>query len=759
MTIPVRLAQSSYESGPMCLAMLLASHGVFVGQETLRVACGVGRDGTDLGDLRSAAEQVGAQASILTEPIDSIPLPAVIRWGPGLLRIVESRHGSTWHLIDPFEGRLTCSDAQMHAAYSGSALILEGSPTSSIESQIGRFRHWREVSRNLTSILHGSVGGVVFVVLAGLALIAPGLLTPALVRQFVDTYLSTGDSTNAVVLVGALIGALIVQAALIALQLFGLGRLVMATAVRQTALFVWHVLRMPAWFYEQRDPTTVGYRVGLNEEWSNVLSGRLTAALLAQMTSIFYLIVMIIFSPILAAIAALGLALSFILTWRVARLRSEVRQRQSRERAVLATQLGVSLRMLETLKATGSEDIAFARVYGALGRSISLGNTSLWAYLAMVPVLATTLTTAAVLGMGAVLVMAGTLTLGTLTAFTLLLAGFLAPLAVIIPSLDSALNLRGAWEQLDDVLAQRPDPLLWDPAIDGPAPDDLSSGPFRSMQLATTGVDEPTPAEEEAADDLSAIIQGASRRRRRGLAIDPWAATLRLEDVSFGYTPGRPPQLHGISLDVPAGRMVAIVGKSGSGKSTLGRLIAGLYPPASGAIYLDGRSLRDFGPEERSRELAFVDQDLVAYQATIRENLTMFDPTISDRDVIAAARDAQIHDDIVARPGGYDALLAEDGRNLSGGQRQRLVIARALVRQPRLIVLDEATSALDARTESTVIDRLRGRGCTIVLVAHRLSTVRDAENIIVMDGGCVAETGTHRSLSEDGAIYRELMSS
>jgi ABC-type bacteriocin/lantibiotic exporter with double-glycine peptidase domain len=759
MTIPVRLAQSSYESGPMCLAMLLAGRGVFVGQETLRVACGVGRDGTDLHDLQSAAEQVGAQALILTEPIDTVPLPAVIRWSPGLLRIVESRHGSTWHLIDPFEGRLTCSDAEIHTAYSGSALILENVPTSGIEGQLGRIRRWREVLGKVTSILNGSYGGVAFVVLAGLALIAPGLLTPALIRQFVDTYLSAGDSTNAAVLVGGLIGALVVQVALIALQISGLGRLVGATDVRQTALFVWHVLRMPAWFYEQRDATTVGYRVRLNEEWANVLSGRLTAALLAQMTSIFYLIVMIIFSPILAAIAALGLAMGFILTWRVARLRSEVRQRQARERAVLATQLGVSLRMLETLKATGSEDIAFARVYGALGRSISLGNTSLWAYLAMVPILATTLTTAVVLGMGAALVMAGTLTLGTLTAFTLLLAGFLAPLAVIIPSLDSALNLRGAWEQLDDVLAQPPDPSLWDPAIDGPAPDELSPGPFRSMQQASTRIEEPSPSEEESVDDLSAIIQGASRRKRRGLAIDPWAATLRLEDVSFNYTPGRPPQLRDINLDVPAGRMVAIVGKSGSGKSTLGRLIAGLYRPTSGAIYLDGRSLRDFGPEERSRELAFVDQDLVAYQATVRENLTMFDPTISDRDVITAARDAHIHDDIVARPGGYDALLSEDGRNLSGGQRQRLVIARALVRQPRLIVLDEATSALDARTESDVIDRLRGRGCTIVLVAHRLSTVRDAEHIIVIDNGGVVETGTHTSLSRDGTIYRELMSS
>jgi len=757
MSIPVRLAQSAYESGPVCLSMLLADRGIFVGQETLRVACGVGRDDTNLNDLQSAAEQVGVQTSIVNSSIDTVPLPAIIRWAPGLMRIVEARQGDEWHLVDPFEGRVLCTDTSVRDAYSGAALVIQDADTSSMASRIGRLRRWREVSGKVTSVLSGSFGGVVFVILAGLALIAPGLLTPALIRQFVDTYLSTGDSTNATLLVGALIGALSLQLALLSLQVMGLGRLVGATAVRQTALFVWHVLRMPAWFYAQRDATTLGYRVGLNEQWSDVMSGRLPAALLAQMTSIFYLIVMIIFSPVLAGIATIGLISSFLLTWRVAKLRSEVRQRQARERAVLATQLGVSLRMLETLKATGSEDIAFARVYGALGRSISLGNTSLWAYLAMVPVLTTTLTTALVLGIGAALVMGGSLTLGTLTAFTLLLAGFLAPLAVIIPALDSAFDLRGAWEQLDDVLAQRPDPLLWDPAVDGPAPADLSSGPFKPIQQRPVVEDE-VVEEQEAVDDLSAIIQGASRRRRRGLAIDPWAAALHLEKVCFGYTPGRPSQIRDVDLDLPAGRMVAIVGKSGSGKSTLGRLIAGLYQPTSGVLYFDGRALMDIKPEERSREMAFVDQDLVAYQATIRENLTMFDPTISDRDVIAAARDAYIHDDIVARPGGYDAWLEEDGRNLSGGQRQRLVIAQALVRQPRLIVLDEATSALDARTESMVIDRLRGRGCTIVLVAHRLSTVRDAEQIVVMAHGEIVETGTHASLSQSGGLYRELMS-
>lgn len=762
MSVPVRLAQGATESGPDCLGMLLAGRGMYVGQETLRVACGVGRDGTDLNDLCTGATAVGAEARVVTAPLDDLPLPAIIRWGPGLSRVLEKRSDDHWSLIDPFQGRLELDDAEVRSVYDGHGLILDGPQQSGAHAAALRFRRWRAVLADVAARMRGSYGGVVFVVLAGVALIAPGLVTPALVRMFVDSYLSEGDAADSAVLVAGLVVALIFQVALTALQVLGLRRLLTATVTRETARFVWHVLRMPAWFYAQRDATTLNYRVGLNEQWADVLAGRLTAALLAQMTSAFYLIVMVVFSPVLAVIAALGLLLSIVLVWRIARLRSEVRQRQAREQSVLATQLGISLRMLETLKATGSEDIAFARVYGSLGRVLTLGHTALWAYLGMVPVLASTLTSAAVLGVGAALVMSGSLTLGTLTAFTLLLAGFLAPIAVIVPALDSALNLRGAWEQLDDVLTQPPDELLWDAEIDGDRPTALAPEPVADADRTRSAPSDLQPAaqaDDDASveDDLAAIVQGASRRRRRGLSIDPWAAAVRLDDVSYAYAPGRPPQIRDVQIDLAPGRMLAIVGASGGGKSTLGRIIAGLYHPTGGRISLDGRDYRDLSHTELVREVAFVDQDVIAYQATVRENLTMFDPTVPDRDVIAAAHDAHIHDDILARPGGYESMLAEDGSNVSGGQRQRLVIARALVRQPRLIVLDEATSALDARTEAAVVERLRARGCTIVLIAHRLSTVRDADEILVMSDGRIAEQGTHATLVTANGLYAELM--
>ena len=199
------------------------------------------------------------------------------------------------------------------------------------------------------------------------------------------------------------------------------------------------------------------------------------------------------------------------------------------------------------------------------------------------------------------------------------------------------------------------------------------------------------------------------------------------------------------------------MGRSGSGKSSIGRLIAGLYEPWTGDIQIDDKPFVEYSRAVLAREIGFVDQDTVIYQASVRDNLTMFDPDISDRDVITAAKAAQLHDDIIARPGGYDAVLKENGRDLSGGQRQRLGIARALVRQPRLLILDEATSALDARTETAVISQLQSMGCTTLVVAHRLSTVRDADEIIVLESGGIHERGNHSQLAAQNGLYRELM--
>lgn len=759
MSVPVRLALGANESGIACLAMLLAARGTPVGQEELVRAVGVTRDGLSFSELADTVALYGGRAEVRyggVEVLEAMPLPAMVRWGPSHARVLESRVRGGYAGIDPLLGRVHISDDQLRSEWGGEALALD-TPASGK----ARPRTWGEVSRRL----RGSGSGIAYVVLAGIALIVPGLLAPALIREFVDEYLIGGDRQGAFGIIVGLIAALIVGLALGYLQARGLQRLLTVTVIRNASRFVWHLLRMPAWFFAQRDATTLSYRVRLNEQLADVLAGRFTTALLAELTSLFYLVVMIIYSPLLALIALCGPVLVLVLVWRVTVLRSEVRQRQAREASVTATELGVTLRMIETLKATGSEDVAFRRTFASVGRRLTLGYTRLWGYLAMVPVLANSLATAAVLCVGAYLVMEGTITQGTLAAFTILLGGFLAPFVVLVPAVDSVLNLRGAWEQLNDVLHQRVDPSLADPYADGTPPEAITAvAEGEAEPRIPARPAEPIATAVQSAEDPLALLAATSRsgvsgRRRRGLAIDPWAASLTMTDVTFGYSPRQPALLESFTLQADPGRVIALVGPSGSGKSTIGRLVGGLYQPWSGEILLDGRPLESYPREARAREVTFVNQDVVLYAASIRDNITMFDPLIRDRDTVSAARDACVHDDITARPGGYDSILQEDGRDLSGGQRQRLVIARALVRRPRLVVLDEATSSLDARTEAQVVEHLRDRGCTVLVVAHRLSTVRDADEIIVLADGHVAQRGTHSALSGQPGVYLDLMSS
>lgn len=772
MKTPVYLAQAPTEMGITCLRMAIASAGTHVGQEELRHVCGPSRQGVDLAELSSVAEYFGFTA----EPVDArslaldqsqldVPLPVIALWSGGHAVVISGRSGQSWEVIDPISGRKELTSHELAKGLSGPAIAITPGPNTSRNSRPPG------ILRTLVGRHTGSRIGIAFVVLTGLALIVPGIITPGLLRLFVDGYLSTGNRDGAAVIIAGLIIALILSISLTALQLVGLRRLTTITVTTASARFMWHLLRMPAWFVSQRDPTTLAYRVSLTESIALVMSGPFASAVLAQLTSLFFLIIMFVLSPPLALVALLGYAILLLLIFRIGPRRLEVRQRQAREAAVTMTELGTSLRVLETLKATGSEYIAFNRIYSSLGRRLTLGYTHLWGWLGMLPVFAILLIQTLVLATGAWLSIQGALTLGTFAAFSVLLAAFVAPIVVLVPSLDAFLNLRGALEQVDDVLEQGVDHRMRDPYLDH-LPISIAPTTNASVALPSpTAVAEPSPAiadslidsqkpsDDIANNDLDALLAVAKsgRRKKAGLAIDPWAARLTISQLTFGYTPSEPPLFTDVSITINPGRIVAIVGRSGSGKSSIGRLIAGLYAPWSGEILIDDKPFNDHSRAVLAREIGFVDQDTVIYQATVRENLTMFDPDISDRDVITAAKAAQLHDDIIARPGGYDAVLQENGRDLSGGQRQRLGIARALVRQPRLLVLDEATSALDARTESAIISQLQSMGCTTLVVAHRLSTVRDADEIVVLEAGGIHERGTHLELAKQHGLYRELM--
>jgi ABC-type bacteriocin/lantibiotic exporter with double-glycine peptidase domain len=370
-----------------------------------------------------------------------------------------------------------------------------------------------------------------------------------------------------------------------------------------------------------------------------------------------------------------------------------------------------SLNQIEPIKASGNEDGIIARGIAAQNRLLEaqqrIGVRSLT--LTLLPGLLAGVGTVLVAALGAWRVLQGSISPGTFLAILTLAAIVIAPLAQVVVALDQAQTLRATLDQVDDVIESDEDPEF-------------------------TGVPD---------GELPAVLQG----------------NLRLIDVSFGYSRRSDPVISGINLEIEPGRRVALVGPSGCGKSTVSRLVTGLYAPWEGEVLIDGRTRAQHARDVLTDQVSLVDQDVTIFAGTIRENVTLWDTSIPDRDVLAAIEDAQLGADVARRPGGLDAVLDEGGANLSGGQRQRLEIARALVRNPAVLVMDEATSALDPLTEQRIDEAVRRRGISCLVIAHRLSTIRDSDEIVVLSKGRIVERGTHDALMALGGAYSALVGS
>jgi ABC-type bacteriocin/lantibiotic exporter with double-glycine peptidase domain len=432
-------------------------------------------------------------------------------------------------------------------------------------------------------------------------------------------------------------------------------------------------------------------------------------------TVLFYVIVMLQYDVLLTLIGVLLAALNIVVLRIVSRERIDTNQRLLLERGKVTGVAMGGLQSIESIKASGSESDFFVRWAGLEAKLLEaqqeLGTRT--QFVSAVPPMLTNLTIAAVLGVGAVRVMTGDLTIGMLVAFQSLMASFMTPIGQMV-SLGSTLQeTRGDLNRVEDVLRYEPDPQV-------PA------------KIATFG---------EVPPDMPAELSGY----------------LELRNLTFGYSRLDAPLIEGFSLTLEPGSRVALVGASGSGKSTIAKLVSGLYPPWEGEILFDGQPRANVPHDLLTSSLAMVDQDISLFEGTVKENLTLWDPTITQSSLVRAARDACIHDDVAARQGGYESKVEEDGGNFSGGQRQRLEIARALVDDPTIVIFDEATSALDPTTESEIDDNLRRRGCTCLIIAHRLSTIRDSDEIIVLDRGKVVQRGTHEQMRDVDGPYSHLI--
>jgi NHLM bacteriocin system ABC transporter peptidase/ATP-binding protein len=705
---PTVLQMEALECGAASLAIVLGTYGRIVPLEELRVACGVSRDGCKASNILKAARRYGLAArGYKKEPrsLRSLPLPMIVFWNFNHFLVVEGFGRGRVYLNDPACGRRWVSDEEFDESFTGVVLILE--PGAGFVKSGEKPR----LVPALKERLSGSGRGLAYVVLAGLALVIPGAVVPAFTRVFVDYVLVRDLSDWAWLLLGGMALAAAMRAALTWLQQSYLLRLEAKLAVGTSGRFLWHTLRLPIVFFTQRYGGEIGSRLAINDQVAQLLSRELATTFLNAVLVVFYAVLMYRYNSLLMLIGIAIAILNIVALRLVSRHREDGNRRLLQEWGKLVGTAMGGLQIIETLKATGAESDFFARWAGhqakVLNAEQQLEIPSL--LLSAVPSLLSALNTAIILLVGGLQVMDGRMTMGTLVAFQSLMSSFIDPVNRLVDFGATLQQVEGDIHRLDDVLRHPLDPQV-EPAV-----------------------------------------------RDRAPALVKLSGYLELRNVTFGYDLLAPPLVEDFSLRLAPGSRVALVGPSGSGKSTLIRLVAGLYEPWSGQILLDGMPRSDWPRGVLVNSLAMVDQEVFLFEGTIRENLTLWDSTAPELAVIRAAKDADIHEVVSDRCGGYDFRVLEGGANFSGGQRQRLEVARALVGDPTILLLDEATSALDPITEKIIDDNLRRRGCTCLIVAHRLSTIRDCDEIIVLDRGQVVQRGTHERMREVDGLYARLI--
>lgn len=747
--VPTVLQMEAVECGAAALAKVLEYHGKIVPLEEVRGACGVSRDGSKASNMLKAARRYGLVAKgYKRDPtaLKTIQGPAILHWNFNHFLVLEGFRNGQVYLNDPAVGPRVVSEEELDEAFTGVVLTFEPGP----DFEPGGRK--RTLTASLKPRLRGSEAALGYVVLAGLVLVIPGLVAAVFSKVFIDAVLVGGNADWLRPLLLFMGTTAAVTAGLTWLQRSALLRLETKLAASTSGQFFWHVLRLPFSFFTQRFGGEIGSRVAINDKVSRLLSGELATTVLSVVTALFYAVLMIQYDWVLTLAGVAVSAFNLAALKLVSRRRKEANQRMLAERGkVLGAAMG-GLQTIETLKASGAENDFFARWAGYHAKA-SNAQQELGLYsqvLSIVPPLLMALNTATILGLGALRVMDGEMTMGMLVAFQALTASFVAPVNQLVSLGGTLQEVEGDLGRLDDVLRADPERPA-DPAglrVTQPVPNSV-----QTSRSEASGSGDGIGASLTSGDGAPVPLPVPALQVRPKLD-----GRLALKGVTFGYSPLEDPLIEGLDLDLEPGQRVALVGGSGSGKSTVAKLVCGLYTPWSGDILLDDvpRDAVPIGALVNS--FAFVDQDIFLFEGTVRDNVTLWDDGVEDAAVVQAAKDAQIHDAIAERPGGYHGPVEEDGRNLSGGQRQRVEIARALVCDPSILVLDEATSALDPATEAAIDDAIRRRGCTCLIVAHRLSTIRDCDEIVVLDRGKVVQRGTHDEMVDTPGPYADLIS-
>lgn len=703
LTTPLVMQMHMTECGAACLGSVLAHFGRWVPLNELRGRCGVSRDGSTAAGLARAARHYGLECtgkSVNANHLVNMPLPQILFWEWNHFLILEGFDGKRVHLNDPAMGRRKLTVEEFARGFSGIALHLRPAPS------FQRGGTPPSMFRRLPPWLRGSGGPISYLLACGLMLAMFALAAPVALGLFVDRVLGgAGQGGGAA---GVLITAAVFAYALCWLKQRCITRLSARMSVEAGDRCLSKLLRLPVVYFSNRLASDLTERILSVHRIANGLQTHLIEPAIQFAMSAVFLAAMLIYDVTLA-MAVLGIAVLNAFAVRMLEgMRTESNHVLRREQSMLIAHGVLMLQQAENLRITASDDGIFSRWGGyqarelaARNRFIEFGHVS-----AALPGFFIVLASVLVLALGARQVMIGDMTLGTLAAFYVLAGMFLAPIGRLVEFADG----------------------------------------WQALAIEMERIEEITETEEDTRYGRRGAGSGAIATLNGRLQL---SGHLELRGVTFGYDPTRAPLIRDINLVVKPGQRIALVGASGSGKSTLASLIAGINDPWSGEILFDGFPREEIPDEVMVSSLSVVDQRPIMFSATVRENITLWNPAVPDEILMQSTRDADIHDSILDRPLGYATPVDEDGSNFSGGECQRLEIARALVSNPTVLILDEATSALDAETERAVEDALRRRGVSCIVVAHRLSTIRDCDEIIFLDKGSVVQRGTHDELMND----------
>ncbi len=709
--VPVVMQMEALECGAACLAMVMAFYEKWIPLEQVRRDCGVSRDGSNARNVLIAARRYGFEADGYRMEVDALRenavYPCIIHWNFNHFVVLNGFKGDKAVINDPARGTVRVSMEEFDHAFTGICLLI--TPGENFVPS-GKRRSTLEFA---ASRMTGAAAAAVFVTLTSVIASLFGIINPVMTRIFMDRLL-TGQNPRWLYPFVALMAALCaVQLVVQWIQVVYSLRINGKMSVVGSTSFMWKVLKLPMEFFSQRLAGDILQRKNTNASIAGTLVNTAAPLVLETVMAVVYLTLMLRYSPVLTLIGLVSVVMNLVIARYMSEKRVNLTRVQMRDAGKLASTTVAGISMAETIKASGAEN-GFFRKWSGYQASVNTQDVKYQRMnmsLGIIPTLISSIANYMVLFAGIYFAMNGSFTLGMISVFQGFLGSFMGPVSTLIGAGQLIQEMRTDMERVEDVMQYPEDPFVKDDPV----------------------------SDEEDYSKLSGKVE--------------------VKDVTFGYSPLGEPVIKNFSMSLQPGSRVAIVGPSGCGKSTLSSLISGLYKPWSGEILFDGKPISEIHRSVFTGSVAVVDQEIILFEDTIAANIRMWDESIADFEVIMAARDAQIHDDILRRPGGYQGKLTENGKDLSGGQRQRLEIARVLAQDPSIIILDEATSALDAKTEYDVVKAICDRGITCIVIAHRLSTIRDCDEIIVLEKGQVVERGTHEQLYAAGGAYTELVTS